>query len=117
MDSPKESASESASDADLSESIGITPRLDKISLTEDVAGTPTKLDENQKKLVAQLRQNISADTSISELHKNWCDDWCVCRYLRARNWDLAKVRPINYISSHNNEFYCFFRLKPCCETL
>lgn len=69
----------------------MTPKLDKLSLQEDYAGTPNKLDEIQKKSLAQLRQAITADPAILAAQKLWCDDWCLCRYLRARNWDVVKV--------------------------
>jgi hypothetical protein len=84
--------SPTATESDLSDSSGMTPKLDTSALQEDqVAGTPNKLDENQKKLLAQLRQNITADATITESQKLWCDDWCLCRYLRARGWDVPKV--------------------------
>lgn len=55
---------------------------------------PSKLDDKQRATLTQLRSKITDDPDITTQQKAWCDDPCLTRYLRARNWDLAKVSPL-----------------------
>jgi len=42
-----------------------------------------KLDEMHK---------IVNEMELDETTKNWCDDACLCRFLRAREWDIQKAK-------------------------
>jgi hypothetical protein len=56
------------------------------------ADTPlTKLDDKQQHILASLKMKIHEDANIDDTQKEWCDAPCLCRYLRARQWDLAKA--------------------------
>jgi len=49
------------------------------------------LTDSQRKSFEALRVIISADSTLNEAQKRWCDDMCLCRYLRARQFDLPKT--------------------------
>jgi len=40
-------------------------------------------------LLDKFHNNIK-DAILDDEEKKWCDDMCLCRYLRARNWELPK---------------------------
>eukprot|EP00123_Amoebidium_parasiticum_P008223 comp18657_c0_seq1/m.20299 comp18657_c0_seq1/g.20299 ORF comp18657_c0_seq1/g.20299 comp18657_c0_seq1/m.20299 type:complete len:297 (-) comp18657_c0_seq1:181-1071(-) len=46
------------------------------------------LTETQQKMLEQFRKNIHEDATLTEKHKKFSTDACLCRYLRAREWDL-----------------------------
>ncbi len=55
-----------------------TPISIRQSLTEEQIRTLDKLHENIK------------DAILNDYEKKWCSDRCLCRYLRARDWDITK---------------------------
>lgn len=43
--------------------------------------------------MAEIRNRIQGDANLTEVQKKFCDDACIKRFLRARKWDVTKVRP------------------------
>ena len=54
--------------------------------TNDIRST---LNEEQIKILDTFREQIQ-DNLITEREKKWANDRCLCRYLRARDWDITK---------------------------
>jgi len=48
------------------------------------------LNAEQIGLVEKLRSMVDDIEGVTEESKQWCDDACLCRFLRARNYDIAK---------------------------
>ena len=48
------------------------------------------LTPDQTKALDDLRDRIK-DELETEVEKNWCSDRTMCRYLRARDWDVDKA--------------------------
>jgi hypothetical protein len=44
--------------------------------------------EKQQAAISVLKQRLEADGTLTPRQKSWCDDACIRRYLKARDWDL-----------------------------
>jgi hypothetical protein len=48
-----------------------------------------ELTPEQLKLLDQFHNEIKGDL-LTDYERKWCNDRCLCRYLRARDWELPK---------------------------
>src|SRR5689334_16145048 len=51
------------------------------------------LNEEQLALLNEFHEKIK-DELINDDERKWCTDMCLCRYLRARDYDLSKSLPM-----------------------
>jgi len=48
-----------------------------------------QLNETQSATLAEFREKVKS-WEMSQIIRDWIDDYCLCRYLRAREWNLNK---------------------------
>ncbi len=46
---------------------------------------------DEEKAAAKESDEAEADGELTDDQRRWLDDMCLCRYLRARDWDLDKA--------------------------
>jgi len=51
------------------------------------------LTEKQLSTLETLRESMQSYLK-NNLERKWCSDYCLCRYLRARDWDLDKAKEL-----------------------